>query len=134
MSHSLIVKVLICSMAIVVPLLFSGCGGSGLSRYDISGKVTYQGKPLPRGSISFDPLETNAEGGGFTEVVDGVYDTRLNGRGHLGGKHKVIITGSSTELVNPNDIDSGTKSLFEPFEFEADLPTSSSSQDFTVAP
>ena len=33
----------------------SGCGGGGIPRYEVSGKVTFNGTPVEKGEISFVP-------------------------------------------------------------------------------
>jgi hypothetical protein len=38
---------------LLLPLLATGCGGQG--KGTVSGKVTYQGKPLPSGFVTFVP-------------------------------------------------------------------------------
>jgi hypothetical protein len=35
--------------------LVAGCGESGASKYPVTGKVNYQGKPLPLGTVMFVP-------------------------------------------------------------------------------
>ncbi|MEA1951991.1 MAG: hypothetical protein U9N87_11440 [Planctomycetota bacterium] len=40
-------------LTLTVPL--TGCGDSGPKKYPVSGKVTYQGKALPLGSVRFVP-------------------------------------------------------------------------------
>jgi len=95
--------------------------------------VTFDGQPIPEGTITFEPLEVQEESGdGFAHIKDGKFDTRNDGRGHYGGKHKVIITASSGTLVDPNDPDSGTKPLFEPYETTVEFSEEQSTQDFAV--
>jgi hypothetical protein len=48
-------------------LLLSGCSRSGLGREgEVSGKVTYKGKPLPGGQVTF----MTPQGYGFNGVID----------------------------------------------------------------
>jgi hypothetical protein len=35
----------------------AGCGQEGISRYEISGTVTFQGQPVPEGNIAFEPVD-----------------------------------------------------------------------------
>jgi hypothetical protein len=56
-----------------IVVIFSGCGSSrdsGLA--DVSGKVTFDGKPLEYGTISFIPLDLNGPTSG-TEIHNGSY-------------------------------------------------------------
>jgi hypothetical protein len=51
--------------AAAVALTPLGCGSSGPEMASVSGKVTYQGKPVPKGTIAFvatDPSRPNATG------------------------------------------------------------------------
>jgi hypothetical protein len=115
----------------LLAVVCAGCGKTGPARYEISGNVSYNGMPLPAGTISFDPVGQEM-GGGFASIENGQYDTEKGGRGHLGGKHLVTIVGTDGKRLNPNDPDSGMKSLFQPYETEVDLPTSKGTQDFEV--
>jgi len=115
----------------LLAVVCAGCGKSGPTRYDISGKVSYNGMPVPAGTISFDP-EGQETGGGFASIENGQYDTAKGGRGHLGGQHKVTIAGTTGKRLNPNDPDSGMQTLFLPYESSADLPTSKGAMDFEV--
>ncbi len=36
-----------------VLVLLAGCGGSGVSQAEVSGRVTYRGRPLPGGVVTF---------------------------------------------------------------------------------
>jgi hypothetical protein len=109
----------------------AGCGQSGPTRYHLSGKVVFQGQPVPEGTISFEPLQGDA-GGGFAFIRSGRYDTAGDGRGHLGGEHRVRITGTTGKPVRPGDPDSGSADLFSPYETTADLSAKLSSLDFEV--
>jgi hypothetical protein len=117
--------------AVLLLLFTAGCGSGGVARYDISGNVTFNGMPLPSGTISFDP-EGQELGGGFASIENGQYDTAKGGRGHLGGHHKVTIVGSDGKRLDPNNPDSGTRSLFPPYIVDEDLPTSKTTKDFDV--
>jgi hypothetical protein len=108
-----------------------GCGKGGPRRYDLSGTVTFQGAPLPAGTISFDG-EGNSMGGGYASIDNGRFDTAQTGRGHFGGVHEVTIVGTDGKRVNPDDPDSGMRSLFPPHVMKADLPKRSGTMDFEV--
>jgi hypothetical protein len=65
------------ALGLALGLVTAGCGGASdsLPRQAISGKVTLDGKPLPSGSISFDPDDPgqpNPVSVGAT-IIDGVY-------------------------------------------------------------
>jgi hypothetical protein len=116
-----------CLVAVAV-LCSAGC--SRADRWDLSGKVTYGGQPVTQGHITFDPIKPGA-GGGFARIVDGVYDTRQQGRKHPGGPHNVTVA-AYRGLKNPNNPDSDVALLFPAYEVEVDVPTEESTMDFDV--
>jgi hypothetical protein len=59
-------------------------------RYHVWGKITWQGQPIPAGSITFDPdITAGADGPqGFAIIKNGEYDTRKEGGlAPAGGKY-----------------------------------------------
>ena len=109
-----------------------GCGGSdGPKRYDLSGTVTFDGKPIPAGSIIFQPNASAGNSGpqGAAEIRDGKYDTSANGKGMIGGPHIVRITGFDGIAETEMDI---VKPLFAEYQIEVDLPEESGAKDFEV--
>src|SRR4051794_9371353 len=67
------------------------CGSSGLS--SVSGKVTYQGKPVPLGTITFIPNTPGARNATGVIGSDGSYrlQTENPGDGAAPGDYKVTI-------------------------------------------
>jgi hypothetical protein len=57
-------------MIFVIALLGSGCG-SGTPKGDVSGTVTYKGKPVPRSTLTF--LDAKNEALGSSSITDGKY-------------------------------------------------------------
>ena len=117
-------------LPLVLIVWVAGCGPSGPKRYRMSGNVTFDGKPVPVGEISFDPAEKGI-GGGFAPIKDGKYDTDADGRGHLGGEHSVRIVGFDG-VVNPDNPDAPAVAIFSPYATTLDLPTKSTSKDLEV--
>ncbi|MFA8019645.1 hypothetical protein [Bremerella cremea] len=75
-------------------LALTGCSPRGPEMGEVSGKVTYRGKPLPTGTITFIP-ETEGMPRASAEIQeDGTYvaETRPYGRGIPLGKHRVMIS------------------------------------------
>ena len=107
-----------------------GIGCSTADRWELSGKVTYGGKPVAEGHIGFDPIKPG-KGGGFARIVDGKFDTRVEGRNHPGGPHHVTVVGYKG-TVNPKNPDSDVLPLFPAFEVDVELPTATSTMDFEV--
>ncbi len=63
-------------------------------RYPVSGTVTYNGKPLEKGNISFVSEDLKNNAGASAPIVDGAYTLSTGGNrdGAQAGKYKVIIT------------------------------------------
>jgi hypothetical protein len=117
---------------LVIPLvaLLAGCDGE--KTYNISGTVTYQGKPVPTGQIVFEPDASagNKGAAAFAKIKDGHYDTSTgDSRGTVGGPHLVRIQGRDGiprgELINGMP-------LFRDYNTKVDLPKKSGEQNFEV--
>jgi len=106
-----------------------GCGGSGVDRYQISGNVTYAGKPLAAGNISFEPdaAAGNSGPGVSARIENGKYATE-SGKGTVGGKHIVRIT--PPELASGSDTTGAVQ--FETFKTTVDLPKQDAQKDFDI--
>jgi hypothetical protein len=109
----------------------AGCG-RGERLYHLSGKVTFAGKPVPKGTIVFEPDTSRGNQGSaaFAQIIDGRYDTRSGeGKGTVGGPHLVRILGLDGiprgELVNGSP-------LFPEYTTTADLPRADATLDFDV--
>lgn len=83
--------------AVVVIAGFVGCGGDGLKRVPVTGKVTAKGVPIDNATISFIPTEaTKGEGAiGNTDSM-GVYvlttGSRRGDTGVVPGQYKVRVS------------------------------------------
>jgi hypothetical protein len=77
---------------LLLALPLGGCGKSG--RQNLSGRVTYDGKALPYGTIHFNPNTSKGHSGpqGAGEIRDGRYRTNPD-YGPMPGPHVVRITG-----------------------------------------
>ena len=71
------------ALAVVVPL--AGCGPSGPETYEVSGTVTFDGKPVPDGEIVFRDAEGTA-GSWAGKIEDGQFRFRSTA-----GKKRVEI-------------------------------------------
>ncbi len=116
-------------LTLFLMVAFSGCQ-RGVRRYEISGQVTYEGAPVQLGEISFDPVEQEV-GGGFASIQEGKYNTSIDGRGHLGGPHRVHIVGFQGSF-DPGNPDMSPEPLFPPHETTVELPAGSTTMDFDV--
>lgn len=71
--------------------LLVGCGqGDELQRVGISGKISYQGQPIPEGVIVFVPIEGTRGPGASAIIKDGVYNVTAGGGAPV-GKYRVEI-------------------------------------------
>jgi hypothetical protein len=122
------------SAASVLVILFAalllGCGSEKI--HDLSGTITFKGKPVPAGHIVFEPDTSagNSGAAGFATIKGGQYDTRIfEGRGTVGGPHHVRILGLDGvprgELLNGMPV-------FPEYSTTADLPKEDATQDFEV--
>lgn len=121
--------------SLVVALGAAGCGGDGANR--ISGKVSFNGKPLPAGKIYFTPdgSKGNTGAAGFADIKDGVYDTGT-GRGSVKGAVVVAIEGfdpgqSGAKEKGDTSGETTVKSLFARYEIKLDV-TGTMTKDFEV--
>jgi hypothetical protein len=71
--------------------LMAGCGPSGPRTYEVSGTVTWNGKPLPQGDIVFLPVD-GAVAPDAGKIVDGRFTFRARA-----GKKRVEIHASRAE-------------------------------------
>lgn len=83
----------VCVVALIGLTFLAGCSPSGPQRYDVSGKVSCDGKPIKQGSILFEPLDKSLGTEGGT-----INDGQFKGTAKE-GKNKVRITGLD---IGPN--------------------------------
>ena len=86
---------LVTAAFVTAALFVAGCGESEEKLYNISGTITYDGKPVGKGVIHFDPDVTKGAKGtaGFANILNGKYDTADKGRGVRGGPYAIRING-----------------------------------------
>jgi hypothetical protein len=88
----------LCLVGLLAVLMgLGGCGGDGLKRVPVQGKVTSQGgTPIPNAVISFVPMSTTkGEGGIATADQDGSFTligSRRGDKGVVAGKYKVRVS------------------------------------------
>lgn len=115
-----------------------GCGGAapeGPKRFALSGKVTYDGQPVPAGEIFFEPNNKKGNGGPATsaEIRAGAYSIPTD-RGVVGGAMIVKVIGYDGKppagpeaQMNPHGMQ-----MFKPYQADVDLPKSAGKHDITV--
>lgn len=121
----------------VVALWGAGCSGGGPARFQLSGTVTFHGRPVPAGQIRFvpDQARDNSGPGGSAEIKNGTYVT-LAHQGTVGGPHLAVISGfdgvpvpipNSPGRSNPNG-----SPLFAEITVAVDVPRSDGTLDFDL--
>jgi hypothetical protein len=108
------------TIAAVALALAAGCGKTGPKQFDLAGKATVNGRPIPAGVIHFDPDIANGHDGpqGFARIVNGEFDTAKGGRGVVPGSHIVRVQGF--DGIPANELPLGNR-LFPDDERPMDL-------------
>ena len=119
------------SLAYAFGLLFCLAAASGCSPeeklYRVSGVVTHNGKPIPKGLIFFDPQAEGPQG--FANIVNGKYDTAEQGQGVRGGTYDVRVNGFDGVEANEAPFGQG---LFPEFTTTKELPEADSTYDLDI--
>ncbi|MHC2068231.1 hypothetical protein ACYFX5_12205 [Bremerella sp. T1] len=97
-----------CLILLGVVLLSVGCsGGNGLETAPAEGVVTYNGKPLPYGRVSFRPEAGSPATGEIQDDGTFTLSTYGTGDGAIVGTHQVSISATERDAglegeINPN--------------------------------
>jgi hypothetical protein len=120
----------------VLALVLVGCGGAK-TKVDVTGTVSYQGKPIENGAIRFEPIDRKLQPSG-DNIRNGVYRVTLPV-----GTAKITITGSEKigmKKLYPTP-DSPTRPIFKQFvpdkyndktELSAEITSGTSRLDFDL--
>lgn len=100
--RSAIFWMLCVSLAFLLPV--AGCSKSGLDRVVVSGKVLYDGEPIPNGEIRFHPIEGTKGPISGGAIVNGEYVAKGHG-GVPVGTYRVNIEGYQPDKSLPPDED-----------------------------
>jgi hypothetical protein len=120
---------------LLVLLLLPGCG-EGFPRHRLSGKVTYQGKPVEYGTIVFEPEESIGKIAptGFARIENGAFQTD-RAESPTTGAYKVRVLGydkSKMKLdAGPNEI-IDTPELFPEHILRVEIPPPDGKLDIEV--
>jgi hypothetical protein len=119
--------------------LLAGCSGNtNDASYNVSGSITYDGKPIPRGIIRFSPDESKGNKGavGFCEIKDGKYNTAKGKQtqGIEGGAYIIRVTGYDGEAYKTDEGDNFPKGrkLFEVYMVRKELPSEDTTLDLDI--
>ncbi|MEW4527935.1 MAG: hypothetical protein ACF8PG_03460 [Maioricimonas sp. JB045] len=93
-----------CLIVLPVLVLLVGCTGGGVATGDMSGTVTFQGEPVPYGTIEFHPVSEDDEPGPTVsaEIRNGAFDTSEAGA-VVRGPLEIRITAYPSELSDVED-------------------------------
>jgi hypothetical protein len=119
----------------VVGCLAVGCGGETGGR--VTGKVTFNGKPVPAGKVYIRPDSAKGNSGptGYANIKDGAYDTSAEGgRGAVTGPVIFVVEGLDPNPPPNAGPDVTTTVLFPNYELPAELQESNSVKDIDVPP
>lgn len=88
-------------MLVAVSAMVAGCGESRPVTCPVRGTVTCQGKPVPRGTVLFNPVDPTRPPARGTIASDGTYEltTYRAGDGAVPGEHKIVV--NATTEVDP---------------------------------
>lgn len=118
-------------LAATLPLV--GCGKpEAANRLPLSGTVTFDGKPLPRGMIIFeaDASRRNSGPQGHAEIKDGKFDTRQSGQGAPTGPLVVRVTGG--DGVTPDALTPFGSLLFDEHAVRVEPTAGQTSLDINI--
>jgi hypothetical protein len=94
------------ALSVAGAVVIQGCSSddSGLDkRYKVSGKVSYKGEPVAKGTIAFEPSNPPPPKGRFASgyIENGYYNltTSIDGDGALPGEYKVVISSTTVDMT-----------------------------------
>ncbi len=126
-----IVRRLRCILVIFV--LTAGCSKTAKIG-QLSGTVTFKGKPVPAGYISFMPDTTGGNLGQVkvAQIHDGAYDTAVETNPGI-SPGAMVIRIAGFDGKKQKGFSQG-KQIFNPYEVRATVADGTSTLDFTVPP
>jgi hypothetical protein len=115
----------------LIPALFLvgfgllGCTPGEPPSFEVRGTVNYDGKPVPKGTIYFDPVSQKGVKAnmGFASIQDGKFDTKAAGRGVNGGSYSIRVGGFDGKVSYEAPFGAP---LFPEYTMEKDLPKADS--------
>ena len=114
----------------------SGCGGDGIVRHQVSGKVTFREQPVEYGTIAFEPEASVGQiaPSSFVRIEHGAYQT-AKGDGPTTGKYKVRVMGFDTSKMKKNTPPEEiieTPELFPAYTLSVEIPPPGGKLDIEV--
>lgn len=115
-------------VVVVAAVAVAGCRPAGLPRYHVSGSVTFDGTPVPAGTVSFVPLNSGSgpKPYGFCGIKAGRYASRT-GQSPGSGRYRAIVVGCDgvpyqTKIADVIENHPHGKKLFPTYVVEVDVP------------
>lgn len=108
-----------------------GCSGEKPTT-QLSGTVTFKGKPVPSGYINFMPDSSKKVYGEvrMVRIKDGAFSTQEgNANGIFPGESLIVISGFDGK---PLDFYPDGKQIFNPWQTNGTVPTGKGKMDFSV--
>jgi hypothetical protein len=128
----------------IVPLLvaafcaaLTGCGKEAFQRHEVSGTVTYQGAPVERGMIIFEPKESVGRQAPTCYVVirDGAFRSPRD-ESPAPGQYRARVFGldvaNMPEQVPGDEDNEGAPPLFPEYVFDVEIPPPNGRLDIEV--
>jgi hypothetical protein len=103
-----------------------------MKKVQLSGTVTFKGKPVPAGYISFMPISSEGNLGSVrvVQIKDGMYDSaQERDPGIVPGPSVIRIAGFDGKKQKGF---SQGKQIFNPFELQDTVPERTATKDFIV--
>ncbi|QDU38534.1 hypothetical protein Mal4_28630 [Maioricimonas rarisocia] len=109
-------SLLCCLTVLPLTVLLVGCTGSGIATGDMSGTVTFNGEPVPYGTIEFHPASESENPGPTvsTEIHNGTFDTAESGTAVVRGPLEIRITAYPSEPADLED-ETAEAEVVEPY-------------------
>tara|TARA_R110002111_G_scaffold185031_3_gene250941 strand:- start:69005 stop:69427 length:423 start_codon:yes stop_codon:yes gene_type:complete len=114
----------------------TGCQQSqdGPGRFELTGEITIDGKPVPAGEIMFEPDSSKGNSGpaGVAEIKDGRYTTTPT-FGTVGGPHIAVISANSGGGMRENGETPAGWLLLDSYRMPIDLPKKNHTENIEIS-
>jgi hypothetical protein len=120
------------AVAVFLAVAIGGCSDNS-GRVHLSGKVTWNGEPVPAGMIIINPDVSQGNIGpqGMAEIRNGTYDTST-GKGRSVTPGAITVSVHGFDGLNPTEEQPNGNRMFMPFELSTTTPESSGPLDIEV--
>jgi len=129
-------RAFIAAAALVFGGSLLGCGGDGITRHQVSGKVTYQGKDVEDGAVVFEPDASVGKLAptSFARIENGRYQTNP-AESPTTGKYKLRVMGYDKTKMKQNPAPGeiiDKPELFPEYTLSAEIPVPAGKLDIEV--